>query len=261
MLDAAEAAVLASGVVGPIAGVESVQGFVGNQTFRLSTEAGETVYLKSGDTVEAEAGACTLARSVGVPAPEILAVTATYLICAEVTGVPSASDAVVTSAGHALRRLHTIRGTDIPWPDRLLHSVDHLDALAGIIPADLARRLRTTIPAFAETVADVEPVLLHGDLHPRHLHAVGDQLTGILDWGDTMYGDPLFDLARFSMTGPAATRTLLTAYGLEPTPTTHHLFSMYRTLWSLIALHAEHKAGGTWFAPHLQTIRTELAPN
>jgi aminoglycoside phosphotransferase len=84
-----DARALAGAVVGPIARVEPVNGFVGNQTFRLHTAAGTTVYLKSGDTVEAEARACSLARSVGVPAPEILAVEPSYLICAEVPGRPS----------------------------------------------------------------------------------------------------------------------------------------------------------------------------
>jgi hypothetical protein len=64
-----EAAARAAAAVGPIARVEAVQGFVGNQTFRLRTAAGQTFYLKSGDAIEAEAHACELARSVGVPAP------------------------------------------------------------------------------------------------------------------------------------------------------------------------------------------------
>ncbi len=249
---------LAAAVVGPIARVESVQGFAGNQTFRLHTVSGDTVYLKAGDTVGAEARACQLARSVGVPAPQILAVEPTYLISAEVPGGPSDADAVLTSAGRAFRRLHDIRGNDGDWAGRLARLIDRLDVLAGIVPADLAGRLREIVPPFIHSVADIDPVLLHADLHPRHLYAVGSELTGVIDWGDTMYGDPLFDIARFSMAGASATEAFLTGYGLRRTPTLDQTLSTYRILWSLMALHAEHAAGGDWFAAHVRTVRTEL---
>jgi aminoglycoside phosphotransferase len=257
-LDEADAAARTAEAIGPIARVEAVQGFVGNQTFRLHTAAGETVYLKSGDTVEAEARACSLARSVGLPAPQVLAVDTTYLICAEVPGSPSGSGAVITEAGRGLRRLHGIRGNDGSWAERLLQPIDELDKLAGIVPADLARRLRATIPLFVDSVTEVQPVLLHGDLHPRHLYAVGNELTGIIDWGDAMYGDPLFDLARFSMAGETATQALLAGYGIERTPELDRTLSLYRVLWSLMALQAEYDAGGDWFAAHVTTIAKEL---
>lgn len=256
---ALDAHALASSVVGPIARVESVQGFAGNQTFRMHTVSGETVYLKSGSTVEAEARACELARSVGVPAPRILAVEPTYLISAEVPGSPSDDDAVLTSAGRAFRRLHDIRGNDGDWAERLLRLIDRLDVLAGIVPSDLADRLREIVPPFIDGVADVDPVLLHADLHSRHLYAVGNDLTGVIDWGDTMYGDPLFDVARFSMSGPAAVEAFLTGYGVRRTPDLDRTLSTYRVLWSLMALYAEHEAGGDWFAAHVRTIRTELS--
>jgi aminoglycoside phosphotransferase len=249
---------LAGPVVGPITRVEPVNGFVGNQTFRLHTGAGQTVYLKSGDTVEAEARACFLAQSVDVPAPEILAVEPTYLLCAEVPGAPTDAAPVITEAGRGLRRLHDLHGDDGSWAERLLRPIERLDILAGIIPDDLVRRLRLVVPPFVESVAGVEPVLLHGDLHPRHLYAVGNELTGVIDWGDTMYGDPLFDIARFSMAGSPATEAFLTGYGLHPTPPLDRTLSLYRVLWSLMALHAEHAVGGDWFTAHLQTMTREL---
>ncbi|MEU4606215.1 aminoglycoside phosphotransferase family protein [Kribbella sp. NPDC023972] len=254
-----DARALAGAVVGPITRVEPVNGFVGNQTFRLHTAAGTTVYLKSADTVEAEARACSLARSVGVPAPEILAVEPSYLICAEVPGSPSDADAVITEAGRGLRRLHDLRGNDGDWADRLLRPIERLDVLAGIVPEDLVRRLRQVVPPFVDSVAAVEPVLLHGDLHPRHLYAVGNELTGVIDWGDAVYGDPLFDVARFSMAGEAATKAFLTGYDLRRTPALSRTLSLYRVLWSLMALHAEHDAGGDWFAAHVTTMTKELS--
>jgi aminoglycoside phosphotransferase (APT) family kinase protein len=257
-VDEREAAARATAVVGPLTTVSSVQGFVGNQTFRLQAASGETYYLKSGLTIEAEAIACKLARSVGVPAPEVLAVGDTYLICAEVPGSPSSAGAVITEAGRALRRLHGIHGNDGSWAERLLEPIERLDVLGGIVPDDLRRRLRVAVPPFIDTVADVEPVLLHGDLHPRHLYAVGNELTGVIDWGDAMYGDPLFDLARFSMAGGVATEALLDGYGLSLAGLEETL-SMYRVLWALMALRAEAEAGGDWFAAHLDTIGRELS--
>lgn len=260
-MNEADAAARAAEAVGPIARVESVQGFVGNQTFRVRTAAGETFYLKSGNAVEAEARACELARSVGVPAPRIVAVDPTYLICAEVAGSPVDADAttVIAAAGRHLRRLHEITGSgsEGDWAAILTQPIDDLDKLADVAPPDLVRRLRATIPPFVDSVK-VKPVLLHGDLHPRHLYAVGNELTGIIDWGDAMYGDPLFDVARFSMAGETATQALLAGYGIERTPALDRTLSLYRVLWSLMALQAEYDAGGDWFAAHVATMAKEL---
>lgn len=249
---------LASPVVGPVSRAEPVQGFAGNQTFRLHTASG-TYYLKSGTAVAAEARACELARSVDVPSPHVVAVSLTapaYLITAELPGSPVAADAtaVLVEAGLCLRRLHTIQDPSADWPATLLGTLENLE---DVVPVHLAERLRDVIPPFVDTVAGIKPVLLHADLHPRHLYAVGNQLTGILDWGDTMYGDPLFDLARFSMVGPAATATFLTGYGQIDAP--DRTLSLYRVLWSLMALHAEQTAGGTWFQAHIDTIGAELS--
>lgn len=64
-----------------------------------------------------------------------------------------------------------------------------------------------------------EPVLLHGDLHLRHLliDAQG-AATGVIDWGDTGIGDPAVDLliGHAAFVGEAR-EAFLTAYGpLEP---------------------------------------------
>ncbi|MEV0284697.1 aminoglycoside phosphotransferase family protein [Kribbella sp. NPDC050820] len=252
-----DARALADAVLGPVAMVEPVQGFAGNQTFRLHTSRG-VYYLKSGTTVEAEARACALARSVGVPAPEVLVVEPSYLICAEVPGGPSEASAVFEAAGRGFRRLHSLRGEG-NWVAQLQQTIERLDVLADVVPDDLARRVREVVPPFIDTVAEVEPVLLHADLHPRHLYAVGNELTGVIDWGDAMYGDPLFDVARFTMSGEAATEAFLAGYDLRRTPDLDRTLSSYRVVWSLMALHAEHEAGGDWFAAHIETMTRELA--
>lgn len=60
-----------------------------------------------------------------------------------------------------------------------------------------------------------EPVLVHGDLHVRHLLVDGDgRAAGVIDWGDVCLADPVVDLslAYAAFAGPARAE-LLTAYG------------------------------------------------
>jgi aminoglycoside phosphotransferase (APT) family kinase protein len=140
------------------------------------------------------------------------------------------------------------------WPATLQAPVDALDEL---VPPDLADQLRRALPPFIAQVSDVPPALLHGDLHLRHLYADAGRLTGILDWGDSLYGDPLFDVARFTMT--ADTAVVLAGYGLTPDRELDRIFSQYRILWSLMALRAEIAAGGDWIEPHVRRIAAELS--
>ncbi|GAB3924010.1 phosphotransferase [Kribbella albertanoniae] len=256
-----EASTYAAAVLGPIESVEAVQGFVGNETFRIHAASGATAYLKSGAAIATEARAIEQAHAVGVPAPEILATShgqPPYLIMAEVAGTPSDDPGVLIQAVHALRRLHEIRDADADWAGTLTPLITDLGKLAGVLPDDLADRLRVTMPPFIAEVADVPASLLHGDLHARHLYAVDGKLTAILDWGDACYGDPLYDLARLTIT--AAPETVLTAYGLDPREhVLQRALSAYRILWSLTALYAEHAADGDWFDPHVRRIAAELS--
>lgn len=263
---------LASPIVGPITHVDPVNGFVGNQTFRLHTPSG-VYYLKSAtpEAVRTEAWACAEARAVGIPVPTILTAVTTapaYVISKAVAGETTSATAVITAAGRHLRRLHTLTGTAygivadglLPtWSAFLTKPLAYLDELAGIVPVQLADRLRTQVPPAIAQLPATRPSLLHGDLHPRHLYAEGATLSAIIDWSDTTYGDPLYDLARFSLSGPAATDALLAGYDLTPTPVIEKTFSLYRIVWSLTALHAEHQANGDWFDTHLATITKELS--
>ncbi|MGY1722930.1 phosphotransferase [Blastococcus sp. SYSU DS0533] len=62
------------------------------------------------------------------------------------------------------------------------------------------------------------PVLVHGDLHPRHLLVDDDgAAAGVIDWGDVCLADPALDLslAYAGFSGPART-ALIAAYGPVP---------------------------------------------
>lgn len=278
MIDPRLVATVAARTIGPVAAVEAVQGFVGNQSFRVLTEDGDTFYLKSGQeaAIRAEAWACDQARQVGVLAPIVLVAELQpndlpnpYLIERAIPGGPiSETDrTVLDAAGNQLRHLHTITGTGYgflheelreTWVDVIRLPIDRLDALetAGVVPAELAERLRA-LDGF-DRIKEVAPALLHGDLHLRHIYASGEELTGLIDWGDAAFGDPLFDLGRFSRAGSTATDALLNGYGIERTPELDWTLAFYRVVWSVMAMHWEHEADGDWFAPHLEAIRADL---
>lgn len=272
--DGAEAAALAAPVLGSITELEPVNGFVGNQTYRLHTTSG-AFYLKcaAASAIKAEVFASDRARSLGIPVPTIVTVSTddpAYLISEAVPGHPAdaSATAAITAAGQHLRRLHAVTGTAygfladalVPtWPDFLTRSITGLDKLTEIVPTHLADRLRRQVPPAIAQLPATPPALLHGDLHPRHLYIEGQTLTAIIDWSDATYGDPLYDLARFSRSGPSATHALLEGYGLQLTPATEKTFSLYRIVWSLTALYAEHQAGGDWFDAHLEVIERELS--
>ncbi len=259
--------------VGAVAGVERVQGFAGNECFRLSTK-GETFYLKSGATeaVRAEAWACEQARLVDVMAPDILAVEleppTAYLIERAIPGEPisDSDEGVLAAVGEQLRRLHGITGSGYgflheglkdTWSEVIRQPFDRLGELtdAGVMPADLAANLSTLEPIAQEPI---KPALLHADLHPRHIYAQAGKLTGIIDWGDAAFGDPLFELGRFSRAGSTPTTALLNGYGLDRTPELDRILTFYRITWSLLAMHWELAAGGDWFAAHADAIRSDL---
>lgn len=66
-----------------------------------------------------------------------------------------------------------------------------------------------------------ERALLHGDLHFDNLLTAGQRITGVLDWGNACYGDPLYDVAwlgRWTAWGaPLVDAALLRArYGATP---------------------------------------------
>lgn len=234
--------------------VEPVNGFVGNRTFRLHT-VDEVYYLKESETAAEEARACRLVSTLDVPAPTVVASGSRYLITRTLRGEPAREDQrrVLREAGECVRRVHSIVGDSSSWGTYLRSSLEDL----SVLPASLRARVLDVMPPFIDSVSKQTPVLLHGDLHLRHVYADRGQLTGILDWGDTTYGDPAFDLARFSMAGPRAMAAFLDGYGAVDVP--ESTLSCYRVLWSVMALQAEHRAGGDWFQPHLDRIAAEVS--
>jgi len=79
-------------------------------------------------------------------------------------------------------------------------------------------------------------VWVHGDLYVRHLVLDAQQaLTGIIDWGDTHFGDPAVDLALvYAFLPPAAQAEFWQHYGQIDAET--QLLARFRALFSCLAI-------------------------
>ncbi|HWH28900.1 MAG TPA: phosphotransferase [Mycobacteriales bacterium] len=133
--------------------------------------------------------------------------------------------AVAAAAGGFLRSLHHC-AAPVPLPHdptargdtarRVERTRPWLDELAGAglwQPDDDVRALLDEGNRLPPPTAS--PVLVHGDLHVRHLLVDGHgSATGVVDWGDVCLADPAVDLslAWAAFTGAART-ALLDAYG------------------------------------------------
>lgn len=288
---AAVAEVVAADVGARVTAVERVSGFVSNEDFLVDTAAGGYV-LKAGAAADitAEAWACQRVRQEEVAAPEVFGfdpdghrLGRPYVLLRRLAGIPCGNeDAALVEAGRQLRIVHTIHvdrfgffkeaaaghlppvAPEAAWSQvftRVLPELETLQA-AAVLPAVLGERLRRAVTAhpWADTAAR-PGVLLHGDLHPRHVFSAGDQLTGIIDWGDAAVGDPLFDLGRTSRSGSSATDLVLRGYQADSPLSADDAAAVvfYRVLWSMLALVWEYRAGGDWFAGHLDAIGAGLS--
>ncbi len=131
--------------------------------------------------------------------------------------------AAATAAGAFLRALHSL-SVDVDLP------VDPNNRGTPVLRAALTRDWLDRLAAqglwrwttSVETVVAVplgrpsaRPVLVHGDLHPRHLLvSPSGEPTGVIDWGDTCFADRAVDLslAWSAFEGPARS-AMLAAYG------------------------------------------------
>jgi aminoglycoside phosphotransferase len=273
--------------------VTTLAGYVGNQDFMVRTPGGDYV-LKAGDatSLAAEAWACETVRSAGVAAPEVVALEldgaslpVPFLLMRRLpgAGVGEGHGALV-EAGHQLRVLHSLpadgygflhdaqhpspagdsprpHGPYATWAEFTHEPLGCLDELVihEVLTPALAGRLRMGLESFGGFVAyDGPAVLLHGDLHPRHVFADGDDFTGIIDWGAVGAGDPIFDLGRFSRSDPKSLAQLLAGYGLDLDPDLSLRLAVYRLIWTTIVLRDELRAGGDWFAVHRDAIEADL---
>jgi aminoglycoside phosphotransferase (APT) family kinase protein len=153
------------------------------------------------------------------PVPRFEHVSAEAVAYRKLQGSPidSRNPALGAAVGHFLSALHAFpveRARELgvpepPWRDTyamFIHEV--LDA------AELGPEAEAMVSDFLDNEASFafEPALIHADLGPEHLLATGDELTGVIDWGDVRIGDPALDFA-WLLQQPFAD-AVLAAYGV-----------------------------------------------
>lgn len=142
----------------------------------------------------------------------------------ELAVVDAPREPTAQAAGAFLRALHNLRiGVDLP--------VDPMGRAAPAQRAAVSRKWLSSLEArglwqpsrasgeLLDTAlgAPAGPtVLVHGDLHPRHLLVDrAGRSTGVIDWGDTCFAHPSVDLSlAWSAFDGRARAALLDAYGM-----------------------------------------------
>jgi aminoglycoside phosphotransferase (APT) family kinase protein len=243
------------------------------------------------DALRAEAWACARGADAGCAAPAILARGRlntddgmSAFIMRRVAGGPIvAGHPAFREVGARLRRLHDVRLPGFGWLAEaswdeggdfsLLHR-SWLDFLQGIcsdlrsladryaIAAPLAAEAVAAIDAHAEALAAVEVgALCHGDLKAAHILVDAGRLVGVIDWGDAVVADPLWDIARFAHRAEAASLAGLLA-GYDPQQAMvdelARRLPLYGALWGLVDASVAHRLGYRVDAT-LEAVRGSLA--
>jgi aminoglycoside phosphotransferase (APT) family kinase protein len=167
--------------------------------------------------------------------PPVLALAALAGTALRRLGEPStASSAAWAAAGAAARMLNDALLP--PWPGRSLDQIEsHLDrecewlVTNGVLPADLVTRNRWIAEA---ALRPWTPVFTHGDLQISHVFALGDEITGVIDWSEAGQGDALYDLASLTLGHHEHLGGVIAGYGTEVD------LDVIRAWWSLRSLRA-----------------------
>jgi len=175
---------------------------------------------------EGERWALKQCRKNGIPVPKVLAFGTVqtgphhlhqYLIIEKIKGrairwKSQEARLYLEEAGHLLARIHSIktegfgplnsqgRGPFKSWEEFLLSSYKNeplLDYLLWkrFISKDQKNRVLDLFDPKKLRLNVKLPTLLHGDFTYEHIFVDGGKITGIIDFGDCLSGDPLYDLA------------------------------------------------------------------
>ena len=228
------------------------------------------------DAVRAEAWSCARGRAAGLPAPPVLVLgrlgnepSMSALIMSRVTGWPIvAGHPALTEVGGSLRRLHEVRLprfgwlAEASWDERGDFSLVHgswLGFLNGILgdarrlanrytaAAPVAEAAAAAMAAHYDALAAVEVgSLCHGDLKAAHIFVEAGRVAGVIDWGDAVVGDPLWDIARFAHRADSGSLSLLLE-GYDPDRALVDELAwrvpLYEGLWMLVDAVIEHRLG------------------
>jgi len=116
-----------------------------------------------------------------------------------------------------------------------------------VVAAPVAEAAAAAIDAHAAALAAVKVgSLCHGDLKAAHILVDAGRLAGVIDWGDAVVGDPLWDIARFAHRVDARSVALLLA-GYDPERAMVDELAwrvpLYGMLWMLVDALVAHRLG------------------
>jgi aminoglycoside phosphotransferase (APT) family kinase protein len=132
----------------------------------------------------------------------------------------------------ALSESRTLAGVHRTWSGFLLTRLEaHVAAcldMAAINHAERAQILSLFSRADAVLASRDRPALLHGDLGGHNVLVADGRVVGLIDWEDSLLGDPLFDFAGLATFHPRRRHdTIIEACGIVGRAAELHLFWLY----------------------------------
>jgi aminoglycoside phosphotransferase (APT) family kinase protein len=266
----------AAGVTGPFEALVPLAAGEDNQVYATAA-AGRDLVVKAARAARVRSGVVAWAAAqlaaVGVPAPTVLAYRGRLLVETRCPGTPldqylthhaqsaepvSTPAEVATAAGRLLQRIHSVpvrgygrldtagvgrRPSLDGWLLQLPPLPTAADADVHALRTQALQALRHHMPL----LAGVPAVLLHGDWTARHVIVNAGRITGVVDLESVRGGDPLADLAGWSLQESAELAQALYA-GYFTTPPDHPTrirLALYRVRIAAAMLarhvtHAEH---------------------
>ncbi len=258
--------------------VVRIDAFATNAVYEVDA-GGQQFVVKASmlpDALRAEAWACARGADAGCAAPAILGLgrlgtedRMSAFIMPRVAGRPIAvGHPALSTVGLGLRRLHAMRLPGFGWLAEaswnasgafVLRHRSWLGFLRGIcddvrrladsypVAGPVAEAIAAALDAHAAALAAVEVgSLCHGDLKAAHILVEADRLASVIDWGDAVVGDPLWDIARFAQRVDAGVISLLLE-GYDPERALADEFAwrvpLYSALWELVDAIVTHRLG------------------
>ncbi|MFB9238733.1 phosphotransferase family protein [Plantactinospora siamensis] len=192
---------------------------------RATLRVGDMFLKVDADQARIDAEVAAMSRAP-VPTPQVLWRKPHVLAIAALPGTTlgrlggpaTGSPAAWAAAGAAIRNLHD--APPPPQPGRAGRSIAALSAeldeecgllvAGGVLPVDLVTRNRQVAAA---ALRPWKPAFTHGDLQIAHIFVDGAEVTGIIDWSEAGQGDPLYDLATFTLGHEEHLDDVLAGYG------------------------------------------------
>ena len=258
--------------------VQRVPAFATNAVYKVEA-GGRRLVVKASpmhDALRGEAWACGQGLGAGCPVPAVLgfgrlgsSAGMSAFIMSLIDGSSLAGPhPVLREVGVRLRQLHEVRVpgfgslSDASWDDTGGFSLRHgswrgfledvvgeVRALAGsyAVAGAVADAAAGAVDARGEALAAVEVGShCHGDLKAGHVLVDDDRLAGVIDWGDAVVGDPVWDIARFAHRADASSLSLLLE-GYDPggslVDDLAWRIPLYGALWMLVDAIVQHRLG------------------